>query len=88
MELEGQLQQETAYAVYDLFEAVVEAALPGLSSLLFYAGEQDQLISVRIGVLGGGDYTELLKRFPQISLETDEDGICYFSCTLEGGRTV
>lgn len=88
LELEGQLQQETAYAVYDLFEAVVEAALPGLSSLLFYAGEQDQLISVRIGVLGGGDYAELLERFPQISLETDEDGICYFSCTLEGGRTV
>lgn len=88
LELEGQLQQETAYAVYDLFEAVVEAALPGLSSLLFYAGEQDQLISVRIGVLGGGDYAELLERFPQINLETDEDGICYFSCTLEGGRTV
>lgn len=85
LELAGQLQQETAYAVYDLFEAVVEAALPGLSSLLFYAGEQDQLISVRIGVLGGGDDTELLKRFPQLSQETDEDGIRYYSCTLEGG---
>lgn len=85
LELEGQLQQETAYAVYDMFEAVVEAALPGLSSLLFYAGEQDQLISVHIGVLGGRDYAEMLERFPQINLETDEDGICYFSCTLEGG---
>ena len=88
LELAGQLQQETAYAVYDLFEVVVEAALPGLSSLLFYAGEQDQLISVRIGVLGGRDYAEMLERFPQINLETDEDGICYFSCTLEGGRIV
>lgn len=85
LELEGQLQQETAYAVYDLFEAVVEAALPGLSTLLFYAGEQDKSISVRIGVLSSGDYAELLERFPQLSQETDEDGICYVSCTLEGG---
>lgn len=85
LELKGQLRQETAYAVYDLFEAVVEAALPELSSLLFYAGVQDGLISVRIGVLGGGDDAELMDRFPQLSQETDEDGIRYYSCTMEGG---
>ena len=85
LELKNQLRQETAYAIYDLFEAVVEATLSELSSLLFYAGGQDGLISVRIGVLGGGDDIELLKRFPQLSQETDEDGIRYYSCTLEGG---
>ena len=85
LELKGQLRQETAYAIYDLFEAVVEATLSELSSLLFYAGGQDGLILARIGVLGGGDDSELLKRFPQLSQETDEDGIRYYSCTLEGG---
>ena len=85
LELEGQLEQDVAYAVYDLFEAVAETTLPGLSSLLFYAGERDGAIAVRIGVLGSGDFAELLERFPQLSQETDEDGICYFSCTLEGG---
>ncbi len=85
LELEGQLRQETAYMIYDLFETVVEATLSELSSLLFYAGGQDGLISVRIGVLGGGDDTELLKRFPQLSREMDEDGIRYYSCTLGGG---
>ena len=85
LELEGQLCQDTAYEVYDLFEAVVEAALPGLRSLLFYAGAQEGTASVRIGVLGGGDPAALAERFPQLTWETDEDGICYISCTLAGG---
>ena len=85
LELEGQLGQETAYRIYDLFEAVVESALPELNALLFYAGAQDDAVSVRIGVLGGGDDAELLGRFPGLSRETDEDGIHYYSCTLEGG---
>ena len=85
LELEGQLEQNVAYGVYDLFEAVVETELPRLSLLLFYAGKRDNTVSVRIGILGSGDYTKLLERFPQLSQETDEDGICYFSCKLEGG---
>lgn len=88
LELDGQLEQNVAYAVYDLFEAVVETTLPGLSSLLFYAGERDGAIAVRIGVLGCGNYDELPERFLQLSQETDEDGIRYFSCTLEGGAAV
>ena len=84
-ELEGQLPQETGYAVYDLFEAVVEVTCTELSSLLFYAGEQNGLIAVRISVLGSGDDSMLLERFPQLNRETDEDGIRYYSCTLEGG---
>ena len=85
LELEGQLGQETAYRIYDLFEAVVESTLPELNALLFYAGAQDDAVSVRIGVLGGGDDAELLGRFPGLNQETDEDGIRYYSCTLEGG---
>lgn len=85
LELEGQLEQEHAYAVYDLFEAVVETAMPDLSLLLLYAGAQDGSISVRIGVLGSGTYETILDQFPQLSLETDEDGIRYFTCNLEGG---
>lgn len=85
LELEGQLKQDVAYGVYDLFEAAVETVLPGLSSLLCYVGERDGTIAVRIGILGSGDYAKLLERFPQLSQETDEDGIRYFSCTLEGG---
>ena len=84
LELKGQLRQETAYMVYDLFEAIVEATLPELSSLLFYAGAQDDAVSVRIGVLGGEENAELQKRFPRLSQETDEDGIRYYSYTLEG----
>lgn len=84
LELKGQLGQETAYMVYDLFEAIVEATLPELSSLLFYAGAQDDAVSVRIGVLGGEENAELQKRFPRLSQETDEDGIRYYSYTLEG----
>lgn len=84
LELKGQLRQETAYMVYDLFEAIVEATLPELSSLLFYAGAQDDAVSVRIGVLGGEENAELQKRFPRLSQETDEDGIHYYSYTLEG----
>ena len=64
LELKGQLRQETAYMVYDLFEAIVEATLPELSSLLFYAGAQDDAGSVRIGVLGGEENAELQKRCP------------------------
>lgn len=85
LELEGQLGQETAYRIYDLFEAVVESTLPELNALLFYAGAQDDAVLVRIGVLGGGDDAELLERFPSLSRETDDDGIRYYSCTLEGG---
>ena len=56
-----------------------------MSSLLFYAGEQNGLIAVRISVLGSGDDSMLLERFPQLNRETDEDGSRYYSCTLEGG---
>ena len=86
LELEGQLSQDTAYAIYDLFEAVVEAALPKLSSLLLYAGFQEDRISLRLSVLGEGDYGQVCRRFPGVSLETDEDGIRYFTCDLEGGK--
>lgn len=85
LELEGRLRQETAYLVYDLFEAVAESTLSERASLLFYAGAQDGSIAVRIGVLGGGDGGKLLERFSQLTLETDEDGIRYYSCILEGG---
>lgn len=85
LELEGRLRQETAYVVYDLFEAVAESTLSERTSLLFYAGAQDGSIAVRIGVLGGGDGGKLLERFSQLTLETDEDGIRYYSCILEGG---
>lgn len=85
LELEGRLPQETAYVVYDLFEAVAESTLSERASLLFYAGAQDGSIAVRIGVLGGGDGGKLLERFSQLTLETDEDGIRYYSCILEGG---
>lgn len=85
LELEGRLRQETAYVVYDLFEAVAESTLSERASLLFYAGAQDGSIAVRIGVLGGGDGGKLLERFSQLTLETDEDGIRYYSCILEGG---
>ena len=85
LELEGRLRQETAYVVYDLFEAVAESTLSERASLLFYAGAQDGSIAVRIGVLGGGDGGKLLERFSQLTQETDEDGIRYYSCILEGG---
>lgn len=85
LELEGRLRQETAYLVYDLFEAVAESTLSERASLLFYAGAQDGSIAVRIGVLGGKDGGKLLERFSQLTLETDEDGIRYYSCILEGG---
>lgn len=85
LELEGRLPQETAYVVYDLFEAVAESTLSERASLLFYAGAQDGSIAVRIGVLGGGDGGKLLERFSQLTQETDEDGIRYYSCILEGG---
>lgn len=81
---EGSAPAGNGLYVYDLFEAIVEATLPELSSLLFYAGAQDDAVSVRVGVLGGEENAELQKRFPRLSQETDEDGIRYYSYTLEG----
>ena len=82
----GQIPAQCAVAVYDAFEAILEATLPGVQNLLFCAQETAQGWSVRCSVQGVRR-PDAIPGFPAMQQEWDEDGLLYLSlCPVEGER--
>lgn len=86
-EIDGLLAAEDGNRIYDFFEAAVEAGLSSLSSMLFYAGEAPDGISLG-AALCCDDMGALLCDFPDACTERDEDGIWHASLSIrrEGGE--
>ena len=86
-EIDGLLAAEDGNRIYDFFEAAVEAGLSSLSSMLFYAREAPDGISLGVA-LCCDDMGALLCDFPDACTERDEDGIWHASLSIrrEGGE--
>ncbi len=75
---EGLLAMEQAAQIYDLFEAIVEAGLTSLESLLISI-EIREWIEVNICVSCKESLCCLKKQFPMLEWSQDEDGLQYFT---------
>ena len=84
---EGLLTMEQGAQIYDLFEAVVEAELESMSSLLMSIAVGKQ-VDVNLCVSAAASLCGLTDRFPGLQWERDEDGLQYLTQKLEksGGR--
>lgn len=75
----------SAVAIYDAFEAIIEATLPGLQEILFCAEHTAQGWGLRCSVQCT-DAPAALPGLPQMQLEQDDDGLLYFTMfPAEGG---
>ena len=82
---DGQLTVEQATQVYDLFEAVVEAALESLRALLISI-EISKQVEIALCVSAAEPLCGLRARFPGLEWEQDEDGLQYVTRKLERSR--
>ena len=82
---DGQLTVEQATQVYDLFEAVVEAALESLRALLISI-EIGKQVEIALCVSAAEPLCGLRARFPGLEWEQDEDGLQYVTRKLERSR--
>ena len=81
----AKIPSASAVAIYDAFEAIIEATLPGLQELLFCAEHTAQGWGLRCSVQCT-DAPAALPGLPQMQLERDEDGLLYFTMfPAEGG---
>ena len=71
----AQPPSEKVIMIYDLFEAVIEAGLNSLSSLLLFAESNGEKLSLNISAACDEDISELRERFPSLEIERDDDGI-------------
>ena len=78
----GQLTVEQAAKAYDLFEAVVEASLESLQSLLISIEVREQ-VQVNLCISGAQTLCGLSTQFPGLEWEQDEDGLQYIMQKLE-----
>ncbi len=78
---EGKLTIEQAANIYDLFEAVVEAGIEFLDSLLVFI-EADPHPEVNICISGTESLSDLKIHFPELNLDRDEDGLQYITCSF------
>ena len=79
---DGLLTIQQAAEIYDLFEAVAEAELMSLKSLLISV-EIMEYIDINICVYGDEALYGLKDKFPNSDITEDEDGLKYISQTLE-----
>ena len=84
---DGQLSIEQATAAYSLFEAVVEAELDSLRSLLVSIEVGDAL-HMNLCISGEAPLRHLKDSFPALEWEEDEDGLQYVMLRVEksGGK--
>ena len=81
----AQIPASCAVAVYDAFEAILEATLPGAENLLFCALHSEQGWAVHCCVQGARCRVRI-PGFPAMEQEWDEDGLLYLTLPLpEGG---
>ena len=78
-------QTETAGAVYDVFEAVIEKGIDTISAILLCLQTQDSHLLLTICVDCREDLTILTKTFPEITVQQDEDGLWYLNRMFEEG---
>lgn len=84
---DGQLSIEQATAAYSLFEAVVEAELESLRSLLVSI-EVGEALHMNLCISGEAPLRHLKDPFPALEWEEDEDGLQYVMLRVEksGGK--
>ena len=84
---DGQLSIEQATAAYSLFEAVVEAELESLRSLLVSI-EVGEELHMNLCISGEAPLRHLKDPFPALEWEEDEDGLQYVMLRVEksGGK--
>lgn len=84
---DGQLSIEQATAAYALFEAVVEAELDSLRSLLVSI-EVGEALHMNLCISGEAPLRHLKDSFPALEWEEDEDGLQYVMLRVEklGGK--
>ena len=84
---DGQLSIEQATAAYSLFEAVVEAELESLRSLLVSI-EVGEALHMNLCISGESPLCHLKDQFPALEWEEDEDGLQYVMLQAEklGGK--
>ena len=81
----AKISPASAVAIYDAFEAIIEATLPGLQEILFCAEYTAQGWGLRCSVQCT-DAPAALPGLPQMQLERDDDGLLYFTMfPAEGG---
>ena len=81
----AQIPASCAVAVYDAFEAILEATLPSVENLLFCALHSGQGWTVRCSIQGVRRPLNI-PNFPAMQSEWDEDGLLYLTLSLpEGG---
>ena len=79
---EGIFTMEQGAQIYDLFEAVVEAGLESMSSLLMSI-EIGKQVDVNLCVSAAASLCGLTDQFPGLQWERDEDGLQYLTQKLE-----
>ena len=79
---EESLRMEEATLIYDLFEAVLEAGLDSLRSILFSI-ETGESIQINLSASCLASLAGLKESFTGINWELDEDGLQYISMTLK-----
>lgn len=87
LDFEGELQLETAAALYDFFEAAIELAMDDLSGAAANVTRKEDACVLSLMLQCGTDLTSLRAAYPDAFVE-NEDGVWY--CTLsvrEGGNT-
>ena len=81
----AKIPSASAVAIYDAFEAIIEATLPGLQEILFCGEHTAQGWGLRCSVQCT-DAPAALPGLPQMQLERDDDGLLYFTMfPAEGG---
>ena len=84
---DGLLPIQQAAAVYDLFEAVVEAELASLKSLLISV-DVKECVDINICAMGNEQLGNLTVKFPGADFTEDEDGLKYVTQTLQFRKAV
>lgn len=76
---------ETAGAVYDVFEAVIEEGINTISAILLCLEMQGNSLLLTICADCSENLTILTERFPKITVRQDEDGLWYLNRVFEEG---
>lgn len=79
------LLPEAANTVYDLFEAVIEAGMDTVSSVLLRVEAEGSGLLLTVCADCTEDLTSLRPSFPQAAVYRDEDGLWYLNLALEKG---
>lgn len=79
---------ETAGAMYDVFEAVIEEGIDTISSILLCMEAQGDSLMLTICTDCSEDLTILRETCPNITVQQDEDGLWYLNRVFEEGGIV